>query len=371
MLAPPMIRAVEWRPLAQCADISDAWRALAARAVEPNVFYEPAFALTAAPAFGPDVGALLAWAQDGRLAGLFPLRRRRLLLPMLTGWTHPFAPLGTPLIDRDALAPTLDAVLDHVAADPRLPKLLALPLMRADGPLAAALDVALAARGGRTRLFDAHERPLLKPGANAGELLAQQRKKLERKRGKFGNLSYEIDGSPDGVARALAEFLALETRGWKGRAGTATTQHADIERFVTGAVMGLAAEGKVLGARLDHDGAAIAAVLVLRSGDGAWGWKVAYDEGFSRASPGVRLVLEVSERLLAEDGLAFADSCAAPGQPTFGSIWGERLAVADRLIAVTTSAPFALACGIETMRRRLIATARAARDHVRTLRATR
>ena len=30
----------------------DAWRALATRAIEPNVFYEPAFALAAQPVFG-------------------------------------------------------------------------------------------------------------------------------------------------------------------------------------------------------------------------------------------------------------------------------------------------------------------------------
>jgi hypothetical protein len=43
---------VEWRPLAGLGAIAAEWRALAARALEPNVFYEPAFALAAAPVFG-------------------------------------------------------------------------------------------------------------------------------------------------------------------------------------------------------------------------------------------------------------------------------------------------------------------------------
>ena len=47
---------VEWRPLAELAAIAAEWRALAARALEPNVFYDPAFALAAAPVFGHDVG---------------------------------------------------------------------------------------------------------------------------------------------------------------------------------------------------------------------------------------------------------------------------------------------------------------------------
>ena len=48
---------VEWRPLAELAQFADAWRALAERALDPNVFYEPAFALAAAPVFGRDVAA--------------------------------------------------------------------------------------------------------------------------------------------------------------------------------------------------------------------------------------------------------------------------------------------------------------------------
>src|ERR1700730_1904618 len=99
---------VEWRPLAELAPLAAEWRSLAARALEPNVFYEPAFALAAAPIFGGDVSAGLVWSGTSpcRLMGLFPARieRRRygIALPVLVGWTHPYGPLGTPLIDRDA-----------------------------------------------------------------------------------------------------------------------------------------------------------------------------------------------------------------------------------------------------------------------------
>jgi len=47
---------LEWRPLAALAQIAGEWRALAARALVPNVFYEPTFALAAAPVFGRDTG---------------------------------------------------------------------------------------------------------------------------------------------------------------------------------------------------------------------------------------------------------------------------------------------------------------------------
>ena len=64
---------VEWRDLAQLAPIVDEWRTLATRALEPNVFYEPAFALAAAPVLGRDAGAVLVWSgtEPRRLLGSF------------------------------------------------------------------------------------------------------------------------------------------------------------------------------------------------------------------------------------------------------------------------------------------------------------
>jgi hypothetical protein len=67
----------EWCGLAALKPIAAEWRALAARAIEPNVFYAPAFALAAAPVFGADAGAVLVRTASGRLAGLFPARMPR------------------------------------------------------------------------------------------------------------------------------------------------------------------------------------------------------------------------------------------------------------------------------------------------------
>lgn len=49
MLAPAQSLVTERRALSSLADAIEPWRRLAARAGEPNVFYEPAFALAAAP----------------------------------------------------------------------------------------------------------------------------------------------------------------------------------------------------------------------------------------------------------------------------------------------------------------------------------
>ncbi len=141
---------VEWRALTELEPIADEWRELAAHALEPNVFYEPAFALAAAPVLGRGAGAVLFWSGTAprKLLGLFPgrivERRYGLPLPVLVGWTHPYAPLGTPLVEREAAEPVISAWLTHLAENAALPALLLLPLVSEDGPFAAALSAALA-----------------------------------------------------------------------------------------------------------------------------------------------------------------------------------------------------------------------------------
>src|SRR5205085_2075073 len=142
----------EWRPLSALGEIRGEWRELAARALEPNVFYDPAFALAAAPVFGADVGAVLVWSSNTpqRLIGLYPLHieRRYGVMATLTGWTHPYAPLGVPQVDRNEADAAIGALLDHVENDPRLPKLLMLPLIGRNGAFGETLTRVLAQHGG-------------------------------------------------------------------------------------------------------------------------------------------------------------------------------------------------------------------------------
>jgi CelD/BcsL family acetyltransferase involved in cellulose biosynthesis len=378
MLAPlETALTTEWRPLAGLAGIAAEWRALARRAVEPNIFYEPAFALAAAPVLGSDAGAVLVRSlEPRRLIGLFPCRieRRRygVRLPLLAGWTHPYAPLGTPLVDREAIDPAISGFLDHVADDDALPKLLLMSCLVEDGPVAAALDEALTQRGGRRIDVDRHQRALLAPaGERVGYVEAmlgdKRRKKLERQRRRLaeGGGAFRHATAPAEVRTALADFFALEASGWKGAAGTAAAQAPAIRQFMEAAVAGLAAQGQASVASLVHAGRTIAADIVLRAGEGAWIWKVAYDEGFAHASPGVLLALDATRTLLADPTLAWCDSCAGPAHPMIDRLWGERRTMVDRLMAIEPGLGFAVACRLEPLRRRMIATARRGRDLAR------
>jgi len=371
---------VETRPLAALGSIIEPWRQLATHAVEPNVFYEPAFALSAAPLLGANVMAGLVWTagEPRRLAGIFPMRIERhrygVLIPVLVGWTHPYAPLGTPLVHRDMAEPVVAAWLDHVARDPNLPDLMLMRLFDEEGLFAAALNSVLARRDCEVKSFDRHRRAMLAPGDNrvryfertwAGKRqkeLRRQRRRLE----ELGPVTLALAEDGPELARSLDDFLALEASGWKGLAGTATLDNPNVGQFVQRAVTDLGREGKVSIYRLLLDGKAIAASILLKDGDAAWDWKIAYDEKFSIYSPGVMLLAAITETLLADTAIARVDSCAVSAHPMIDRVWGERLAVADCLIAADAGVgySFALASRLEVLRRAAMAAAKSLRDQV-------
>ena len=374
----------EWKPLSALALLRAEWGDLAGRALEPNVFYDPAFALAAAPVFGTDVGAVAvsSRAAPERLIGLFPARieRRYGLIATLTGWTHSYAPFGAPLVDRDEAEAAIVAFLDHVEANTRLPKLVLLPLIAADGPFNAILSRVLSRHGGEAVRYGEHQRALLAPAAlaPAGARLtyldnALGRKKLRelrRQRRRLldkGQLKTVAAREPDAIPRALSDHLTLEADGWKGRSRSAAIQHAGVRTFMQDAVGALAAQGNARIDRLMQNGHALASTITLRSRDTAWFWKIAYDEDFARHSPGVQIALDLTEALLAEPDLARADSCATADHPMIDHLWRERLAMTDLLIAPSDAAlsQLRIAQPLETLRRTLIAAAKRTRDTLR------
>lgn len=369
--------ACEWRSLDELGAVVGPWQALAMRAIEPNVFYEPAFARAAIPVFGRNAGAVLVWSSDRRLLGLFPARiesrRFGMRLPVLVGWSHPYAPLGTPLIDRDEADRVIAAWLRFVAETPSLPGLVLLPLVAADGPVHALIEAA--ARGGVTEAasLNPRERALLMPQDDRAlyvehSLGQHQHKELRRhfrRLGDSGAVLFTTATTPQAVAAAVENFLDLEARGWKGRAGTAAADHEELRGFFRAALAGLAAQGGVAIDRLMVDGNAIAATILLRSGDRAWFWKTAYDESFALVSPGVMLAVVLTDTLVEDETVVSTDSCANGRHPMIDDIWRERLALCDCLIAARHGPSFALARQLEIMRSVALDQARKFRDRLR------
>jgi len=239
------------------------------------------------------------------------------------------------------------------------------------GPLAEAFDSAIARLGGTSVAYASHQRALLAPGDNRAAYIdnavgAKKLKELRRqlrRLGEGGTLTFETAREPSTINMALAQFLVLEASGWKGRAGTAVHHNADIRTFMGKAIPELAQNGNASVTRLVLNGEAIAALILLKSQDTIWAWKIAYDENVARASPGVQILVHATQALLDDPAIAQADSCATAGHPMIDHIWRERLDVADRLIRIGSDgrAAFAIACKLESLLRTAITLAKRAR----------
>jgi CelD/BcsL family acetyltransferase involved in cellulose biosynthesis len=365
---------VDWVPLAALyvADF-ERWRDLARRALEPNVFFEPAFARAAATHLkGREIGAV-AVSAGHRLIGLMPGRIEGIAAcrPVATfiAWAHPFAPFSTPLIDRAAATDVVAAMLDFLPELPGSPRLAMFPLIGETGPVARLIAGHLA-RGGRApHRFAPHARAALMTGAGDtfDAISAKKLKELRRQRRRLaeeGTLIHDTVTEASGIGAAVADYLAVESKGWKGRSGSAVLLHPSIERFLAEAVAGLAAEGKARVDCLKLDGKAIASTITLFSGDRAWFWKIAYDEAFARYSPGVQLALDLTEILGRNRTIDMVDSCAVADHPMIDHLWSGRLAVADWLIPLAGAHTFMAGVAAERLRRALISPLKALRDRL-------
>ena len=354
----------EWCGLAALEPIAAEWRALAARAIEPNVFYEPAFALAAAPVFG--AGRRRRAGADGRRQARRPVSRadrRAGAAGSIRCWSAgPIRsrPLGTPLVDRDEPEAVIAAWLDHLSRDPAHAGAAPAAAHSRAGRVRQGARCGAGARSGRrSAAFGRHERALLAPGAQREGYLeraisAGKRKKLRRQRRRLEDIApVTFATAPDaaGIEAALKDFLVLEASGWKGLAGTAIVNDPAIQAF--------RAERRH-GARRRRPGAdRPAAPQRHRHRRHRDAVRAATPPGAGRSpttrrSPAPRPACSwsaISPKACSRSRSRCASIPApAAGHPMIDHVWRERLALSDRLIALRPSAmPFALACRIETL----------------------
>jgi hypothetical protein len=123
------------------AELEPHWCDLIGRADVCNVFFHPALVRTAAQSYAAaTIRACLAWMRVGggrQLVGVWAFataRPRKSVLPAVVLNSPPFpnAYLATPVLDRRFLDEVWSAMLDRLADDPALPKLVVLEAMSMD-----------------------------------------------------------------------------------------------------------------------------------------------------------------------------------------------------------------------------------------------
>jgi CelD/BcsL family acetyltransferase involved in cellulose biosynthesis len=330
---------VAFLDLAAAEALAHEWDGLATRSAEDNIFFAADFALPAIGALGHDVSVATLRNAEGRLIALAPVTRVRLgrVAPAMRIWSHNYGPLGVPLIERGGLDGAAETFVAGLAAGGMS---LILPDIQIDGPVAVALTRAAAHAGRPVAVVEAHRRAGLigrnrRGGDLRAELPTRRRKEFSRQMrrlAELGEVTIESATALDQVAPRFEEFMALETAGWKGKAGTALLSSPGKAAFARAAVRNRARVGGVRIDAMRVAGKPAAMVVSFLAGHTAFTWKIAHDEGLARFSPGAQLMLELPKSMFAGEGVARIDSCAAADHPMIDHLWKDRLAVGTLVI---------------------------------------
>ena len=325
-----------------------AWNELCEEAEEPNAFLAPYMLLPACRAFGqgprgPRQLRLCFFyaahpthkAQPPRLVGFAALEERRsrlrLPIPILSTFHHPAIHLGTPLCRPGYTRKVVNALCDFIGQGRRV---ITLQEIRGDGPFHQALIDALNARGWTHVGLRRATRALLVPDSSAEayvekSLAGKRRKELRRQRDRLaeqGPLEL-VTLAPEQDPRSwLEEFMALEAAGWKGQHqdGEALASTPETRQFFVEAMSEGHRQGQVHLMALRLSGKPVAMKCNLLSGAGAFAFKIAFDESFSRFSPGVQLELENIRWFHQQDRARWMDSCAHHSRFMINHLWSAR-----------------------------------------------
>ncbi|HEX4737482.1 MAG TPA: GNAT family N-acetyltransferase [Allosphingosinicella sp.] len=310
------------------------WQALAEAASQPNSFAEPWFVEASLASLAPKGGVrLLAVMEGDRLIGvaLFAPSPRygRVPLRHVRNWRHHNHFFGPPLIRRGEEVAFWQAILSALDEASWASGFLHVSGLVDNGSVHRALVHAAALHGRTCPVVHRARRPLLECDLPAEDYYARnvsskRRSELARRRrrlAELGSLEVRELRTSDELEPWSSEFLALEAKGWKGKAGSAMAADPATEHFFRRAIAEAFAAGRLNFLRLDLDGRAVAMLTSFLAPPGAFGFKCTFDEDYARFSPGILLHID-NLRLLDRPGIAWIDSCANEDHPV-ASLWSE------------------------------------------------
>jgi hypothetical protein len=135
----------------------------------------------------------------------------------------------------------------------------------------------------------------------------------------------------------IDSFLVLESSGWKGRIGSSMASREETRRFFEEATLEAHRHGQLIMLGLFHRDRPIALKCNLLSGNSAVAFKIAFDEGYRRFSPGMLLEIE-NVRLLHEmREITSMDSTASAEHFMINRLWFDRRTVETLLISPNRS----------------------------------
>jgi len=263
---------------------------------------------------------------------------------VLKVWTHLYAPLGVPLIDANDDV-TMNALVNCLdKADHKEAVAILLDLIPKQSQFTQKLFIShpLAEKLHR---FAYRTRAALKPGFPADYLktkLSGKRKQRLKKGMKelraLGEVTFSNMDCSDEIMQHFEEFLLLEAKSWKGKRGTSLQALKQTSTFARKAVQNVGKEGDCAIYTLRLDDNAIASLVVFSDNGYHFPWKIAFDETYSRYSPGNNLLAHINQELYARDDFKGMDSLAAEKNETANTFWPDELELYSMVIGIGKNA---------------------------------
>jgi CelD/BcsL family acetyltransferase involved in cellulose biosynthesis len=330
------------------------WARLSERSLGANVFALDWFMGAAIARCGPRFPRVRLGAvrqADGDWLGTLPLVPAALIgrapIPHWRSWRTTNQFLGGPLVASGAEKAFWQALLAALDRRPGAGLALMCEGLAADEPATLALLSAAAEEGRRVWITRRCERPARLGGSGAKDVAAEISPALKKTRARLASLErrlaremgeVRIELHPAGADPDdwIAQFLALERAGWKGRGGSALACEPCNAALFRDAVR----EGHRLGlarlASLSAGGRVLAMTTWFVTGGRAFGFKMAHDEAARRHAPGRLLMRAVAEEFENNPALPF-DSCNAEGSGP-DPFWPDRRQLIDCVVAIGSPA---------------------------------
>lgn len=325
------------------SDVSDHLDTLARACVWPNIFYEEWFIQAALLLDDTEIEHLLVWSGGGetkKLIGYMPLEPRKkvgVFRPRtVENWKHKYCFLAQPLILSGYENVFWSSFLSKIDESPQLGTTMRLKSMCGFGASFDALLTELNAGGYWFNIYRTAKRPVLYHHGEAetyfkNNISNKRRKEYLRRDRRISELedtAYEHLSSSQELNGWIEQFLKLESKGWKGEAGTALANNDVDANFFRSITKRAFNDNRLYMIRLRHKSDPVAMLITYTAPPrGAFGFKVAYDEDFKKYAPGVLLELEFIRRALddQETGVQWTDSCTSEDAQMIQELWKDTI----------------------------------------------
>jgi CelD/BcsL family acetyltransferase involved in cellulose biosynthesis len=324
------------------------WSELAQNAVDANAFYEPWIVLPALRNLQSKDNFLflLIYVRNSEeptnlplLCGFFPLEQektfRGIPCKALRLMKTTYSRLSTPLIHRNFVKECVCTVLDWFETNSESASLIELGCITGEGRIAQEFHQQISDRQWIHFQYECTIRALLKPQADAQTYLKRtlqgkhlkELHRLERKLTALGPTSYRYLEPQEDPKPWIDTFLRLESSGWKGKSQTSLAANLAAKVFFEEFTTGAHRNGQLMMLGLFHQDKPIALKCNILSGNGAFAFKIAYDERFAAFSPGVQLELENIRRFHHMPQLHWMDSTAESRHFMINRLWIDRRSI--------------------------------------------